>query len=83
MKSHRAMTRPCPVPFCGRAARHGHLLCRSCWGAVPADVQRQVNTAWAAVRVGLRMRSTRMREHIAVYRHASEAAIAAAEKARP
>lgn len=69
--------------MCGNAARQGHLLCRSCWGAVPADVQRQVNTAWAALRVALRMRSTRVREHMATYRKASEAAIAAAERSRP
>jgi hypothetical protein len=83
MKSHRQMRRPCPVPMCGGAARQGHLLCRSCWGAVPADVQRHVNTTWRAMRTALRQRSPFLRAHVGIYRTASEAAIVAAEAARP
>lgn len=77
------MCRPCPVPMCGNPARQGHLLCRSCWGAVPADVQRLVNTNWRAVRTALRLRSPLLREHMRIYRKSSAAAIAAAEAARP
>jgi hypothetical protein len=83
MKSHRQMRRPCPVPFCGNAARQGHLMCRDCWGAVPADIQREVNAAWRTVRTATRDRSALLRVHVSVYRRATDAAIAAAQAARP
>lgn len=69
--------------MCGGTARQGHLVCRACWGAVPADVQRQVNVTWRALRTALAQRSPMLREHVRIYRRASAAAIAAAEAARP
>lgn len=83
MKSHRKAQRPCPVPFCGSAARHGHLMCRACWGTVPAEARRAVNRAWSAMRKALQARSPELRELLAKYRRASDTAIAAAERSRP
>lgn len=83
MKSHRTMSRPCPVPFCGNAARSGHLMCRDCWGNVPADAQRAVNRSWNAVRAAMREKAPALREHVGTYRKASDAAIAAVERSRP
>lgn len=79
------MTRACPVPFCGNAARHGHLMCRSCWGNVPADTQRTVNRAWRSVRHALQQkaRPTELRALVGAYGLAKDLAIAAAEKSRP
>lgn len=85
MKSHRVMTRACPVPFCGNAARHGHLMCRSCWGNVPAATQQAVNGAWRAVRHALqqRQRPAELRPLVKAYGLAKDLAIAAAERSRP
>lgn len=83
MSGDRAMRRKCPVPMCGEDARAGHLLCRSCWGAVPADVQRQVNRTWRTMRTALRQRAPDLRRHLADYRQASDAAVIAAITARP
>lgn len=83
MKSHRAMSRPCPVPLCGNAARSGHLMCRGCWGNVPADAQRAVNRSWSAVRAAMQGKTPELRERVGIYRKASDAAIAAVERSRP
>ena len=83
MKSHRNQQRRCPVPLCGNAARHGHLLCRSCWGTVPTATQRAVNRAWNAMRKALQVRSDDLPELLREYRRASDTAIAAAERSRP
>ena len=77
------MRRPCPVPMCGNTARQGHLMCRSCWGAVPVPTQRTVNSSWGAVRHALKARSPELRSLIKTYGLARDLAIAAAERSRP
>lgn len=73
------------MPFCGKAARMGHLMCRECWAAVPAVNQREVNRAWRIVRQGIQQRLTlaQMRTCTSNYRTATDAAIAAVERSRP
>ena len=83
MKSHRLMQRACPVPFCGNPARHGHLMCRSCWGQVPLATQRTVNRSWRALRHALEVRSPELRALVRSYGLARDLAIAAAERSRP
>ena len=83
MKSHRKMRRPCPVPFCGNAARSGHLMCVACWGAVPADTQRAVNRSWRSVKEAMSEKAPALRALVGDYRRASDAAIAAVERSRP
>lgn len=77
------MTRQCPVPLCGVTVQRGHLMCRSCWGAVPAEARRAVNRTWRKLRTSLAGRSPTLRADVAAHRAASDVAIAAAQRARP
>ena len=66
----------CPTN-CGAFAREGHLLCRECWAAVPALLQRAVNATWRAHQApGI------VPGALTSYRRASELARVAAELAR-
>lgn len=40
--------RSCPIRDCAGTAAPGQLMCRVCWGRVPAPLQRAVYAAWAA-----------------------------------
>ncbi|MEO6604319.1 MAG: hypothetical protein ABIN55_01775 [Aeromicrobium sp.] len=37
----------CPTG-CGRSVLAGHLMCRTCWGKVPRDLQQRVYGTWRA-----------------------------------
>lgn len=75
--------RICPVLLCSGAVRPTQLLCWRCWDAVGYARRRDVRTTWRAVRAAVRERSPDLRAKIALYRQASDAAIAAAEAVRP
>jgi hypothetical protein len=64
---------------CGRTQQPGKFLCRPCWGEVPKDLQANVLSTWAAVRVGHRRQlpAEERRPRLAAYRQAREAALAA------
>jgi hypothetical protein len=70
-------TRRCPVPGCGVSIEAGHLMCKPCWFAVPADQRAAVNRTYRAMRA-----SQDKIEAVTRYRHAAEAAIEAAGKSR-
>lgn len=43
------MSSPCPSG-CGRVARPGQLMCKSCWSEVPREIQQWVYRTWRAWR---------------------------------
>jgi hypothetical protein len=70
-------TRRCPVPGCAVPIEAGHLMCKPCWFAVPADERTAVNRTYRAMRA-----SQGKIEAVTRYRQAAEAAIEAAANSR-
>ncbi|MBI1321307.1 MAG: hypothetical protein GC168_20470 [Candidatus Hydrogenedens sp.] len=71
-------------PACGAPAKSGQLLCRACWGMVPAGLRAAVNRTWRAWQAS---GDARDRPHllamVRAYRAAADAATDAARKALP
>lgn len=61
---------PCPTG-CGRHAQPGHLMCRTCWYKVPANLRADVWRTWKAWR-----RRNATEADFERYHEAREAAIA-------
>ncbi len=71
--------RTCPVPGCGAPLKHGHLLCKGCWFAVPAAERRAVHSTWRKFRYRLDGDDAEAQvAALATYREATDAAIAIA-----
>lgn len=74
----------CPVSFCQAHVRHGHLMCRTCWSAVPRQLQAKVRSSWKHFRsLPGRFDPEAKLEARKSYLNASQAAIDAAEASRP
>jgi hypothetical protein len=79
-------TKPCPA--CGvNPVAAGLLMCRGCWGSVPADLQRAVHRTWreflSACRATPRLRREERNARAEAYRDASDEAIAQAKRMLP
>lgn len=74
----------CPVALCEAKVRHGHLMCGTCWSAVPRKLQVNVNRTWKHFRsLPSRFNVEAKLEARRSYLNATQAAIDAAEASRP